>query len=122
MKFIIVVFVFTLIVWVYGDFFHKKRLNSAVNSTNKIKNCGYFLGTESTKARFPQEYFVIQNTKNEKDTFNLDPKFDIHLNIKQSKEIKQGSKVCYEYTYVNTYMDTIKILTSIEKVNKFPII
>ncbi|MEG0605441.1 MAG: hypothetical protein RR487_13145 [Acinetobacter sp.] len=122
MKFIIVVFVFTLIIWVYGDFSHKKRLNSAVNSTNKIKDCGYFLGIESTKARFPQEYFVIQNTKNEKDTFNLDPKFDVHLNIKQSKEIKQGSKVCYEYTYVNTYMDAIKILTSIEKVNTFPII
>ena len=96
MKFIIVVFVFTLIIWVYGDFSHKKRLNSAVNSTNKIKKCGHFLGIESTKARFHQEYFVIQNTKNEKDTFNLDPKFDVHLNIKQSKEIKQGSKVCYE--------------------------
>ena len=120
MKFIILVFVFTAITWVYGDFSHKKQLNSAISSKNKIKDCGYFLGIESTKTRFSQDYFVIRNNKKEIDRFNFDPEFDVHLKIKQSEEIKQGSKICYEYTYIHTYMDAIKILTNMKKVNKFP--
>jgi hypothetical protein len=72
------------------------------------------LGIESTKARFSQEYFVIQNNQKEIDKFNFDPEFDVHQNIKYSGEIRQG-KNFYEYTYIHTYMDTIKILTNMKK-------
>lgn len=120
MKFFFVAFAFTLITWVCSDFFHKKQLYSAINSTNKIKNCGYLLGIKSTKARFSQEYFVIQNNQKEIDKFNFDPEFDVHQNIKYSGDIKQGEKICYEYTYIHAYMDTIKILTNMKKVNNFP--
>ena len=54
------------------------------------------------------------------DKFNFDPEFDVHQNIKYSGEIRQGEKICYEYTYIHTYMDTIKILTNMKKVNNFP--
>ena len=76
----------------FQRFFHKKQLDSAINSTNKIKNCGCFLGIESTKFRFSQEYFVIQNNQKEIDKFNFDPEFDVHQNIKYSGEIRQGEK------------------------------
>ena len=118
MKFFFVAFAFTLITWVCSYFFHKKQLDSAINSTNKIKNCGYLLGIESTKVRFSQEYFVIQNNQKEIDKFNFDPEFDVHQNIKYSGEIRQGEKICYEYTYIHTYMDTIKILSVHDKFHR----
>jgi hypothetical protein len=116
MKFIILVVIGIFTFLLYDGFSTKSRINSAINSKSKINKCGIFLGLKTTNARFKEDYFAFQNDENNVEAFNIFPQFDLHNKIKNNEIIKAGDKVCFQYAYVHTYMDSIKILTSVEKI------
>ena len=116
---IIVLFVSGILVfWLYDSFSTKSRINSAINSESKINICGTFLGINTTNSRFKEDYFALKNVDNKVDAFNIFPQFDLHKKIKNNEIINAGDKVCFQYAYVHTYMDSIKIITSVEKNKK----
>ncbi|MFW1985065.1 hypothetical protein ACG94M_17360 [Acinetobacter guillouiae] len=115
MKFIVLLVVGILIFWAFDNFSTKSRINSAINSKNKINKCGTFLGLKTTNTRFKENYFAFKNNENNIEVFNIFPQFDLQNKIKNSEIIKIGDKVCFQYAYVHTYMDSIKIITSLVK-------
>ncbi|ENU56922.1 hypothetical protein F981_04057 [Acinetobacter guillouiae CIP 63.46] len=116
MKFIVLLVVGIIVFWLYDSFSTKSRINSAINSESKINKCGTFLGLKSTNSRFKEDYFAFKNNENKVDAFNIFPQFDLHNKIKNNEIIKNGDKVCFLYAYVHTYMDSIKIITNVEKI------
>ena len=116
MKFIILLVIGILVFLLYDSFSTRSRINSTINSESKINICGTFLGVKTINARFKEDYFAFKNDENKVEAFNIFPQFDLHNKIKNNEIIKNGDKVCFQYAYVHTYIDSIKIITSVEKI------
>lgn len=115
-KFIVLLVIGILVFLLYDSFSTRSRINSTINSESKINICGTFLGVKTINARFKEDYFTFKNDENKVEAFNIFPQFDLHNKIKNNEIIKNGDKVCFQYAYVHTYMDSIKIITSVEKI------
>ncbi|MFW1956819.1 hypothetical protein ACG91D_14725 [Acinetobacter guillouiae] len=116
MKFIVLLVIGILVFWLYDSFSIRSRINSTINSESKINICGTFLGVKTINARFKEDYFASKNDENKVEAFNIFPQFDLHNKIKNNEIIKNGDKVCFQYAYVHTYMDSIKIIINVEKI------
>ena len=116
MKFIVLLVIGILVFWLYDSFSIRSRINSTINSESKINICGTFLGVKTINARFKEDNFAFKNDENKVEAFNIFPQFDLHNKIKNNEIIKNGDKVCFQYAYVHTYMDSIKIITNVEKI------